>query len=182
VRCDAARKDPTLDAIGLAKKPQPTGTPSSKKYRVAGRVVSVNRICGGGAAITPEMVAQLPPPQPLVGKVLLVVAGENIGPVPEVARITTGADGQFDIRLSHGAWCVFDAGRKLDGTEKVRAPDLVLPSANPNIDEACLAVERRRCDEIIRVAEKDQTGLQISFYGSCPEVYNQPCYRGPMPP
>jgi hypothetical protein len=141
----------------------------------------VSRLCGGGAAITPEMEAALPPPQPLAGKLLLVVAGEEIAAVPEAARFTTDASGRFETKLPQGTWCVFDAGRKLE-TRAAEPPGPATSGADAYTDEACLAHERRRCDEVIRVSDKGRNVVQVQFYEACPEVYNQPCYRGPMPP
>ena len=165
--CDPSRHRPNDDLVA----------PVRATHRVSGRAVLVSRICGGGAAITPERAGQLPPPQPLAGKKLLVTAGEAIATTNPVARITTSEEGKFDLRLEPGTWCVFDAARKLEAREAARSA-----AAAPNQDSACLVRERHRCDEVLRVGNGDRDGVQITFYASCPQPYNQPCYRGPAPP
>ena len=32
------------------------------------------------------------------------------------------------------------------------------------------------------IVDEDRTAVEVTFRDSCPQVYNQPCYRGPMPP
>jgi hypothetical protein len=159
----------TLGASGAGAKPKET-------KRVAGKAVLVSSVCGGGAAIPDDAVARLPPPQPIGGRDFLVVAGERISAAQPAARFTTRADGTFVTRLAPGTWCFFDAARKLD--EDRAAPPAGAPS---NTDAGCLAAERRRCDLVLAV-QSDVTHADITFTARCSEPWNQPCYRGPMPP
>jgi hypothetical protein len=158
-----------LGASGVAAKPRPT-------KRVAGKAVLVSSICGGGAAIPADAVARLPPPQPIGDRDFLVVAGERISAAQPAARFTTRADGSFVTRLAPGTWCFFDAARR--PTDERAAH---VSGAAPNTDADCLAAERRRCDLVLAVSS-EVTGAEITFTARCPEVWNQPCYRGPMPP
>jgi hypothetical protein len=161
---------------------RPWEAPSAveKTWRVSGRVVSVSRICGGGAAITRERLDALPPPQPLAGKQLLIVAGHQIVAQPIRARVTAGPEGRFTTQLSAGTWCIFDAARKPEKTASAPAPLTAAPTAN--VDAACLAAERLRCDALVTVPDRDIGRVEVAFYERCPQVYNQPFYRGPMPP
>jgi hypothetical protein len=160
-----------LDASGAGAKTKET-------KRVAGKAVLVTSVCGGGAAISQDAVARLPPPQPIGGRDFLVVAGEQISATQPAARFTTRADGSFATRLAPGTWCFFDAARRLRDD---RAAPGRQPPAAPNTDTACLAAEKRRCDLVLAV-QLDVPHADITFTAHCPEVWNQPCYRGPMPP
>ena len=142
-------------------------------------------ICGGGVAITREQMDNLPPPRPLGGKDFLVVAGNRITAAPPSARFTTRADGTFVTRLPPGTWCFFEAGRRpsetnVQGAEPV-APPTRGPRASSGIDPGCVEDQKRRCDLVLPV-KSDIKRAEISFAEPCPQVWNQPCYRGPMPP
>jgi hypothetical protein len=158
-----------LGASDAGARPKPT-------KRVAGRAVLVSSICGGGAAIPPDAWARLPPPQPIGGREFLIVAGERISPAEPAARFTTRADGSFVTRLAPGTWCFFDAARR-PGDDR---PTPVAVAA-PGSEADCLAAEKRRCDLVLAV-QSDVAHAEITFTGRCPEAWNQPCYRGPMPP
>jgi hypothetical protein len=151
---------------------------ASQTRRVAGRAVRVTSVCGGGAAITRAQIEALPPPQPVGGKDFLVVAGGRISAARPAARFTTRADGTFATRLPPGTWCFFEAGRR-PSDDRAAAPPAA-PAA-PNTDAGCLAEEKRRCDLVLAV-KADVTGAEITFSARCSEPWNQPCYRGPMPP
>jgi hypothetical protein len=152
------------------------GAKTKLTKRVAGTAVLVSSVCGGGAAIPDDAVARLPPPQPMGGRDFLVVAGERISAAQPAARFTTRADGSFVTRLGPGTWCFFDAARR-PGDDR-GPPEAV---AAPNSDADCLAAEKRRCDLVLAV-QSDVPHAEITFTARCPEVWNQPCYRGPMPP
>jgi hypothetical protein len=152
------------------------GAGPAETKRVAGKAVLVSSVCGGGAAISREQLERLPPPQPVGGKEFLVVAGEQISASRPAARFTTRADGSFVTRLPPGKWCFFEAGRRpRDDHAQPIAP------AAPNIDAGCLAAEKRRCDLVLAV-KSDVATAEITFTQRCSEPWNQPCYRGPMPP
>jgi hypothetical protein len=159
---------------------------ATETRRVAGTVKLVSSVCGGGAAISQEQIARLPPPQPIGGKELLVVAGEQISPSQPAARFTTRPDGTFVTHLPPGKWCFFDAARKLN-EPKSRSADAGPPRARPveppssGTDASCLDAERHRCDLVLAV-KSDVSQVEITFNHRCPEPWNQPCYRGPMPP
>jgi hypothetical protein len=161
-----------LGASGAAAKPKQT-------KRVAGKAVQVSSVCGGGAAISPDAVARLPPPQPIAGRDFLVVAGERISAARPAARFTTRADGSFVTRLSPGTWCFFDAARR-PSDDPAASASPAAPVA-PNTVADCLAAQRQRCDLVLAV-ESDVTNADITLTTRCSEPWNQPCYRGPMPP
>jgi hypothetical protein len=119
----------------------------------------------------------LPPPQPLGGKEFLVVAGERISAARPAAHFVTRPDGTFVTRLPPGQWCFFEAGRR---PKDDRAEPLVAPTG-PNVDAGCLADQKLRCDLVLPV-KADVSRVEITFRQGCPQVWNQPCYRGPMPP
>jgi hypothetical protein len=146
--------------------------------RVAGRAVLVSSICGGGAAVRDEDLARLPPPQPIAGKEFLVVAGEQVNASPPRARFVTRADGTFVTRLPPGKWCFFEAARKPSEPRDQPAPVKV---SSAHVDPGCLEQERRRCDLVLSV-KANVARAEITFTARCPQVWNQPCYRGPMPP
>jgi hypothetical protein len=146
--------------------------------RVTGKAVLVTTVCGGGAAIRPEDVAQLPPPQPIGGREFLVVAGERISAARPAARFVTRADGTFVTRLPSGKWCFFEASRK-PAAPRSAAP--TPPAASSGVDAGCLEAFNQRCDLVLPI-KSDVTGAEITFTARCPQVWNQPCYRGPMPP
>lgn len=158
--------------------------PKDTTRRVAGKAVTVASVCGGGAAISREQIARLPPPRPIPGREFLVVAGEQITAAPPAARFTTRPDGTFATRLPLGTWCVFDAARRLGeppgSAERPVAARAASP-ASPEIDAACLAAEKRRCDPVLTV-RGDVIDANITFTQQCSQPWNQPCYRGPMPP
>jgi hypothetical protein len=143
--------------------------------RVTGRAVTRSSVCGGGAAITREQIARLPPPAPVAGRAFLVVAGDQVTAARPAASFVTRADGTFTTRLPPGTWCVFDAGRR--PSEDRAAP--AAPRADTRAD--CLEAERRRCDVVLLV-KADVRGAEITFTQRCSEPWNQPCYHGPMPP
>jgi hypothetical protein len=147
-----------------------------KTKRVAGKAVLTSSICGGGVAIRPEDYERLPPPQPIAGKEFLVVAGDRITAARPAARFVTRPDGTFATRLPPGQWCFFEAARR---PKDDRAEPLAV--AAPNVDAACLAEQQRRCDLVLAV-KADVSRVEITFTQGCPQVWNQPCYRGPMPP
>jgi len=153
--------------------------------RVAGKVILSVSICGGGAAITREQLARLPPPQPIAGKELLVVAGDQVNASRPAARIVTRADGTFVTHLPPGKWCFFDAARRPSEPRdrSVEAPGRPRPVevTSAGIDAGCLDAERRRCDLVLAV-RADVSKAEITFIQPCPQEWNQPCYRGPMPP
>jgi hypothetical protein len=161
------------------------GAASKEMNRVAGKATLHTSVCGGGAAIRREDVERLPPPQPIGGREFLVVAGEQISAARPAARFTTRADGTFVTRLPSGTWCFFDAARRpsaADGsapTAPARAQPVTAPA--PQTDAGCLAAERHRCDLVLAV-RSHVSRAEIIFTARCPEVWNQPCYRGPMPP
>jgi hypothetical protein len=144
--------------------------------RVAGRAVQISSVCGGGAAVSDEQIAQLPPPQPIAGMAFLVVAGDQVRGTRPAARFVTGADGRFVTRLPPGKWCFFEASRR--PTED-RAPSAAV--AARALDADCMAQERRRCDLVLDV-KSDVKRAEIAFPQRCSQPWNQPCYRGPMPP
>jgi hypothetical protein len=146
------------------------------KKRVAGRAERVSSVCGGGAAITDEQIARLPPPVALGGMEFIVVAGNQITAARPVARFVTRPDGTFTTHLPPGTWCFLDAGRKPPNSgAALQAP------LRPSIDAGCLESAKRRCDLVLPV-KSDVRDARITFMNQCPEPWNQPCYRGPMPP
>jgi hypothetical protein len=161
------------------------GADSNQLKRVAGKVTMSQSICRGGVAITQQDVDALPPPAPIPGKEFLVVAGSEISGRKPAARFVTRNDGTFVTRLPPGQWCFFEAGRKPEPeppgqpAEPPRAHPL--KAAGPNIDKGCLESERRRCDLVLAV-KSDVKQADIRFTQRCPDVWAQPCYRGPMPP
>jgi hypothetical protein len=154
-----------------------TAAPSAP-MRIAGRVTLVSSICGGGAAVTREMLERLPPPQPIPGRAFLVVAGEQISAARPAARFVTRPDGSFVTRLPPGKWCFFEATRRPSGDER---PDKPVAAPSPHADGGCLAERARRCDLVLAV-KSDVSRADITFRQPCPQPWNQPCYRGPMPP
>jgi hypothetical protein len=164
-----------LGAGSAAAGPASTNA-NPKTKRVAGKAVLTSSICGGGVAIRPEDYERLPPPQPIGGREFLIVAGERISAARPAARFVTRPDGTFATRLPPGQWCFFDAARrpKEDRPEPIAATAL-------NVDAACLADQQRRCDLVLAV-KSDVSHVEITFRQGCPQVWNQPCYHGPMPP
>jgi hypothetical protein len=159
-----------------AAPPNPKATSKTNTKQVTGKAVLTTSICGGGAAIRQEDVDRLPPPQPIGGREFLVVAGERTSAAQPAARFVTRADGTFVTRLPPGRWCFFEAARR----PKDDRPEPLAPAA-PNVDPGCLAAEKRRCDLVLAVTS-DVRQVEITFTQGCPQVWNQPCYRGPMPP
>jgi hypothetical protein len=151
------------------------GAGAETTKRVTGKAVLVASVCGGGAAISREQIERLPPPAPIASREFLVVKGEQISASRPAARFVTRADGTFTTRLPPGAWCFFDASRRLN--EDPKAPPAP-PKADP---EGCLEAWKRRCDLVLAV-KGDVRDAEITFTQSCPQPWNQPCYRGPMPP
>jgi hypothetical protein len=143
--------------------------------RVTGRAETVSSVCSGGAAISREQIERLPPPSPVAGREFLVVRGEAITAARPAARFVTRADGTFTTRLPPGTWCFFDASRR--PKEEFKAPPAP-PRPDP---EGCLEAMKRRCDLVLAV-KTDVREAEITFAQSCPQPWNQPCYRGPMPP
>jgi hypothetical protein len=146
--------------------------------RVSGRATTVASVCGGGAAISREQIARLPPPQPVGGREFLVVAGERITAARPAARFTTRADGTFVTQLPPGKWCLFDASRR---PSEPRGDAAQPPAPPADTDAACLAAQKQRCDLVLAVKD-DVRDAAIIFTQRCPQPWNQPCYRGPMPP
>ena len=166
--------------LGAISGASGAATKTTETKRVAGKAVLLSSVCGGGAAISRDAVARLPPPQPVGGRDFLVVAGERITATPPAARFTTRADGSYVTRLPAGTWCFFDAARR-PRDDHAAPPAPATLSAAPDSDSACLAAQRRRCDLVLAV-QSDVTAAQITFTAHCPEPWNQPCYRGPAPP
>jgi hypothetical protein len=150
--------------------------------RVAGKVTLVSSLCGGGAAVSQEMIARLPPPQPIAGKEILVVGGGEIRATRPAARFVTRGDGSFVTRLPPGTWCFFDAARKPSAPAAGAPGPPVAAPPSANVDAACLEAQKRRCDLVLTVVKRDISKADITFNAGCPQQYNQPCYRGPMPP
>jgi hypothetical protein len=143
--------------------------------RVTGRAETVSSVCGGGAAISRQQLEALPPPAPIGGREFLVVRGETITDARPSARFVTRADGTFTTRLPLGTWCLFDASRRPKDDPKA-------PPAPPKPGaEGCLEALKRRCDLVLAV-KGDVRDAAITFTQRCPQPWNQPCYRGPMPP
>jgi hypothetical protein len=161
--------------VSLALGARFAGASDPGAKRVTGKAVLLSHVCGGGAAISREQIAALPPPAPIGGREFLVVKGEVITAARPAARFVTRADGSFTTRLPPGTWCFFDASRKPNEDAKA-------PPAPPKPDpEGCLEALRRRCDLVLAV-KADVRDAEITFSQSCPQPWNQPCYRGPMPP
>jgi hypothetical protein len=132
---------------------------STAMLRVAGRATMHHSLCTGGIRVTPEMVEQLPPPEPVGAREFLVVAGDQITTARPAARFATRADGTFVTRLPPGHWCIFDAGRKLE-------PDA--PTLTVGVDAGCMESYRRRCDLALAV-KKDVKDAQIVLTQPCPQ-------------
>jgi hypothetical protein len=167
--------------LGLIAGAAAAGASAAESLRVAGRVVQTSSICGGGAAISREQLERLPPPQPLAGKAILVVAGDRINASRPAARFVARADGTFVTRLPPGQWCFFDAARRPSEPRELPAEPRGPARAAPNIDGGCLEAEMHRCDLVLAV-KANVSGAEINFPQRCSQPWNQPCYRGPMPP
>jgi hypothetical protein len=147
--------------------------------RVAGKASTHASICSGGVRVTEEMIARLPPPQPIAGREFLVVAGDRISAARPAARFTTRPDGTFVTRLPPGTWCFFEAARRPGKDRAEPAAPATPPSAD--VEAGCLENEKLRCDLVLPVRSDIKT-VEISFTQRCPQPWAQPCYRGPMPP
>jgi hypothetical protein len=142
--------------------------------RVSGRATLETHYCaGGGARVTPEMYDQARRTAPITAD-LLVLRGKEIDPREPDATIRPDAQGRFTVELAEGTWCVFLASRRPIGpfpTEKVGGRDA-----------ACLEQVARTCDAVWTITGKPPAEPDIAIPEPCPQVFNQPCYSGPMPP
>jgi hypothetical protein len=104
-----------------------------------------------------------------------VVRGNELKDRESLQTFSADAAGHFSADLAPGHWCIVDASK----LSSLHAPIPAPPSGD--FDARCLERQRRACDATFDVGEHQNKALEIHFWAQCPEVFNQPCYSGPMP-
>lgn len=162
-------------------KTTPPGSNTSTKYNISGKILQVGSYCGG-AAPSEEMLEEMRKPFPYPTKTLHVRKGTaNNSKMPILADIHPDKDGNYNIQLPAGTYCVI-----VD--EQVDALDLNQynqpANAYLNADLECLKDWWSKPYYLLVVKNKDITGLDFSFQRRCFCDSDIPClnYSGPMPP
>jgi hypothetical protein len=125
--------------------------------------------------VTEEMMRDASRLEPRPG-VYAAVRGNELKDLGSLQKFSADAAGHFSADLPPGHWCIVDAS-------KLSSLDAPLPASRASdLDVECLERQRRACDATVDVGEHQTQPLEIHFWAGCPEVFNQPCYRGPMPP
>jgi len=181
--CAAQNASAPSPALSAPTKPPPT---HDGRRAVSGTVFFVHHYCAtGGAAVTDQMWQEASGKEPRAAS-YRVVAGGRISGEPPLASFASGADGHFELRLPAGTYCAYAADRQVPPPRQDRGAGARPPPSseltNSNMDAQCLEAEARRCDAIFEVGEAESIHSDIEVMASCPEPFNQPCYRGPMPP
>lgn len=143
---------------------------------VKGYVTTTQNYCGG-AAPSPELLASLATPQPLVHKVLYVKLGTSNTPKsPVVTKIITDDSGLFALKLRVGQTYCF--------VEEWKTKPFVVPQNTSTViwDIQCLRQRYAQADYIITIGRKNNSLLRINFPIPC--FYAPYCghYTGPLPP
>ena len=155
-------------------------TASASTVPVTGTLRGEAHFCGGGARPTEEMIEAAHRSYPLSGVELFVEHGARISAKQPGSRVKTRGDGRFETALAPGRWCVYRASRRL--TEAPQGIGVAPQPAAGNMDQACLEELKHSCDAVVDVSQRADRRVQIVISEGCPQVWNQPCYRGPMPP
>ena len=154
---------------------------TTRRWKVSGKVIQTNEYCGG-ANPSEEIIEALRKEKPLPDKRLFVRAGTlNKITRPVLQSFTTDAEGNFEISLPPGDYCVIEEGKK----DQLKIPDFSkenekLPPAEAYrlTSEECLRTWWRACDQTLRVKRQSLKGVVIRFHQRC----NPPCITGgPQP-
>jgi hypothetical protein len=141
-----------------------------------GYVTYTQNYCGG-AAPSPELIASLATPKPLVNKVLYVKLGaKNTSKSVVVKKIILDDSGRFAIKLRVGQTYCF--------LEEWKGKPFVAPQNTSTViwDIQCLRQRYAQADYVLKVTQKEKILVRINFPMPC--FYAPYCgaYMGPMPP
>ena len=141
-----------------------------------GYVTTTQNYCGG-AAPSPELLADLATPKPLAHKVLYIKLGaQNNSKSVVLKKVISDDSGRFVVQLRVGQTYCF--------IEDWKAQPFVLPQNTETVvwDIHCLRQRYAQADYVIRVKKKDNSTLAINYVIPC--FYAPYCgtYTGPLPP
>ena len=148
---------------------------------ISGIVTETRQYCGG-ANPSEEILEAVRRPRPLADYELYVRPGStNALANPVLLKFTTDANGNFQIALPEGEYCILEAAKKdalkiPDFTEENRKlaktdPTAILYSLT---SPKCLTDWWQTCDKVLRVGKENQTGVRIEFQRGC----RPPCVQG----
>lgn len=154
---------------------------AARRVTISGTVYEIHQYCGG-ANPSEEILEAVRRPRPLANYELYVRAGSaNALASLVVLKFSSDANGNFQIELPQGEYCVIEAGKKdalktPDFTEENRKLAKTDPTAIPYslTSPKCLTEWWQTCDKALRVGKENQTGVKIEFHHGC----RPPCVQG----
>jgi len=154
---------------------------AARHVTIFGTVYEIHQYCGG-ANPSEEILEAVRRPRPLANYELYVRAGSaNALANPVLLKFSSDANGNFQIALPEGDYCIIEAGKKdalkiPDFTEENRKLAKTDPTAIPYslTGPKCLTEWWQTCDKALRVGKENQTGVKIEFQRGC----RPPCVQG----
>ena len=154
---------------------------AARRVTISGTVYEIHQYCGG-ANPSEEILEAVRRPRPLANYELYVRAGPaNALASPVVLKFSSDANGNFQIALPEGDYCIIEASKKValkvpDFTEENRKLAKTDPTAIPYslTSPKCLTEWWQTCDKALRVGKENQTGVKIEFQRGC----RPPCVQG----
>lgn len=146
-----------------------------KSILVRGTVSHIQPYCGG-AAPSPEILANLKKPVPSPNFVLHFKKGSaNNEKEKVITTVTTNANGYFEVLLPKGEYCIVE-------DYKGKPFAIPAPANYTTWDTTCLKNAYAGCDYKLNVATKTRDTIKLVYRGHC--FYSPKCgrYEGPMPP
>ncbi len=180
-----AASQPQAESNGNRAAPAHAPAASVSRVKVSGRVVQTSDYCGG-ANPTEEMLEYLRKERPLANKQLFIREGiSNTLEKPVLQTFTSDAEGNFEVSLLPGDYCVIEENKK----DALKMPDVPkgkqLPGRAQKIDpksrvvnEECLRQWWQACDKLLKVQEQNLADVVIKFHHRC----NPPCVTAGPPP
>lgn len=156
----------------------PNGQVGGKMFGVSGHILIAGTYCGG-AAPTPDIEAEARRPKPFANQSFLIREGKtNVLGANMVTRVMTDAKGDFRVDLRPGTYCMVLAEK-----ENVRDAGF-FTQKYITVDKTCDSKWLTSCDLSFTVADKNISGLRLTFNKQCNLTSLSPCltWTGPMPP
>ena len=152
-----------------------------RRVQISGTVFETRQYCGG-ANPSEEILEAMRRPRPLANYEMYVRASSvNALASPVLLKFTTDANGNFQIALAEGEYCILEAGKKdavriPDFTEENRKLAKTDPAATPYslTSPKCLTDWWQTCDKVLRVGKENQKGVRIELRRGC----HPPCVQG----
>ena len=154
---------------------------AERRVTISGTVFETRQYCGG-ANPSEEILEAVRRPRPLANYELYVRSGSaNALANPVLLKFISDANGNFQIALPEGEYCIIEAAKK----DALKVPDFTgenrkLAKIDPNAipysltSPKCLTEWWQTCDKALRVGKEKQTGVRVEFHRGC----HPPCIQG----